>query len=346
MRPKDSPTRPRTTPAHRAQDRRAEVIRGILRRELAGMPLHAHAVERAQRDLFNLAIRHYRTWGLALTAAGLDAAAISARRIWTEQRVIQAIHELHGQRIALNYGSVRKHDQGLIGAAYKLFGAWSKTLVVAGYDPEGIRKSRRPWTKSELIAHIQRRVAEGSPLTQYKVIPDAARFAVRRLFGSFPAALRAAGVLQPVEKFSGWSRAAVVAAIRQRHASGQPIHCLGVIADHSKLYYAGRIHCGSWRQALRTAGFDPEQIRRARPRWTAKDVLAELRRRARINRPAATISDIRPTSLMRACNTFFGSLEAAAAAARIDPATIGCRRCVGRRCRRYRGGRQGHAPQS
>ena len=134
------------------------------------------------------------------------------------------------------------------------------------------------------------------------------------------------------------AKAGIVAAIRQRHERGQVIYCTGVIADRPQLYDAARRYFGGWSQALRAAGFDPHQVRRKPPPWTAPMVIADLRRRAKTGTPAPAISFIQPVSLVRACITFFGSLEAAATAARVDTARIGYRRSSGRKRRRYRGG--------
>jgi hypothetical protein len=323
-------------------DRRADVICRILQRQTSGASIRATAVRRGQKDLFYLAQRIFGNWRTALEAAGLDAESISRRRAWTAERVIQAIHALHAQGVSLNYGSVLKVDQGLIQGAFKVLGSWSQTLAAAGYDPASVRWRRLPWTKSELIACIQQRAAAGVPLVESRLLPASTRFAVKRLFGSFVAALRIAGVLY--RKPPRWSRAVVLAAIRDRHAAGQPVHCTSVIASQRTLYDAARYYCGNWNQALRAAGFDPSHVRRKPPPWKPKDVIAELRRRAQNNPPAPTISCMQPVSLVRACITFFGSLESAAAAARVDPSKIACRRGAGRRRRRYRGGGQENAP--
>jgi len=73
----------------RPHEGRADVIRGILRREMCGACMRANAVKREEHNLFVAAIRNYRNWGAALRAAGLDAEAVSRRRKWTVQRVIQ-----------------------------------------------------------------------------------------------------------------------------------------------------------------------------------------------------------------------------------------------------------------
>lgn len=319
----------------RPYEGREDVIRGILRRELAGASIRARAVQREEHGLFVAAIRYYRIWGNAIRAAGLDAEAVSRRRKWTVQRIIQTIHGLDLRGIPLNYKSVHTVDQGVAPAARKLLGSWDDALRAAGYNPDEIRRLRRPWTKSEIIAAIRAQAEAGGPLTQNGMRIVSARFAAVRLFGSFEAAVRKADLQHLAPQHPRWSRSAIVKAILARKQAGLRINCVAVVQSDSPLYDAARRYLGGWPGALRAAGIDPDNVRRKPRPWTAKDVVQELRRRAATGQPAVCISSIRPVSLVRACITFFGSLEAAAAAAKVDPSTIGYRRGAGRPRKRH-----------
>lgn len=79
--------------------------------------------------------------------------------------------------------------------------------------------------------------------------------------------------------FTRWNPARVVAEIQSRHAQGLP---LNRGAAPPTLVRAGRLWIGSWVDALRAAGLDPDQIRKNRgkpPRFTAEWVVQEIRRR-------------------------------------------------------------------
>ncbi|MBM4018925.1 MAG: hypothetical protein FJ288_11450 [Planctomycetes bacterium] len=293
-------------------------------------------MKKDDHNLFVIAIRHFRAWGAALRTAGLDDEAVSGRRTWTGDQVIQAIHRFAREGIALNYASVTRVDQGLVIAAKKLLGSWDNALWAAGYDPLDIRRSRRPWTKSEVVAAIQARAAAGAPMTQKGMNSNSIPPAARRLFGSLKAALRKAGVLHLAGPFPRWSRTAIINAIHARLSAGKPLHCTAVVKDAPRLYDAARRYFQGWSHALRAAGIDPVRTRRKRRPWTPEDVTRELRRRAVAGQPATCISAIRPVSLVRACIVFFGSLENATAAAKVDPAKIGYRRSQGNHRRRKR----------
>lgn len=321
---------------------RAEVIRGILKRELSGASVRANTVRREQNGLYVSAVRQYKTWGRALAAAGLDAEKIFNRRTWTPRRIVQRIYHLHEKGVPLNHGAVVKADRGLVHAAYVEFGSWREALIEAGFEPARVRVVRPPWTKSEIVAAIQARVAEGASPTVNGLSLNSARFAINRLFGSFASALRCAGVLRRAQ-IPNWSRAKILSEIRERRDAGKPVYCLAILKSHSTLYSAARHHYGSWNAALRAAGIDPSEVRQKRPPWEAKTVIAELRRRAKCNNPAPTISAVNPVSLIRACIAFFGSLEGAARAAGVDAAAIARRGGTGNHRRRRRSKGQDYA---
>lgn len=237
------------------------------------------------------------------------------RRTWTAERLLKAIRDLEQRGIALNYASVLKVDHGLPQAARKLLGSWNDALRAAGYDPDKIRLIRRPWTRAQIIELIQRRAAAGLPIASYNIVPMSAEVASRRLFGSWKAALRAAGIPRPAKKWPIWTKVSVVEAILFRQQAREPLYCYAVARQASRLYDAARWHFGKWDEALRAAGFDPATVRRRCPPWTPEAVREEILRREKGDMPMADPS-MHPVSLVRAGRRFFGSWRAALEAAR------------------------------
>lgn len=295
-----------------------DVLRCILHMELSGASLMLRPARRKHPGLIPAATQHFGSWGKALQAAGIDSEAVAKRRRWTADRVIQTIHQLARQGIALNYCSVSRVDSGVPGAARRAFGSWDNALLAAGYDPDTIRIQRGPWTAEELIALIQSRAAAGLPIGAYTVVPPSARMASQRLFGSWTAALRAAGVPNPRADQPVWSKEVVLAAIRARLDDHQAINCMAVVTHASRLYNAARRYFGSWEEALRAGGIDPASVRRTPPAWTPDSITAAIRRRA------AAGLDMRvqrrhPAALVRRARQFFGSWQQALDAAGVEP---------------------------
>lgn len=282
--------------------------------KLEGASLKSRHVRVDNPDRTAAAIRHFGCWGKALTAAGIDHEAVANRRTWTVERVIKAIHRLDRQGVPLNYASVHKVDGGLPQAARKLLGSWNDALRAAGYDPDQIRASRRPWTREEIIDLIRRRAAAGLPVASYNVAPLSAEIASRRLFGSWKAALRAAGVPNPSTEFPVWTKVSVIEGILIRQQAGEALHCFAAAHQVPRLYDAARRLFGSWREALDEAGVDPDAVRRRRRPYSKAEIIAHLQSQAGRSRRCGD----HPESIVKAARRLFGTWPAALKAAGIN----------------------------
>ena len=283
----------------------ADVVRWILRLELEGQSLKSRDIRVHNPTLFKVAHRHFRCWGEALRTAGIDAEAVANRRKWTIGRILRTIHELHRRGVALNYASAIQADYGVVQMAAKLLGSWDQALRTAGYDPAQIRHARRPWRRDEVLDLIHRRAAAGLSVKSYEVEPHSVEVASRRLFGSWRAALQAAGFGGAIRRWPVWTKVSVVEGILLRQESGAELHCAAAAHEAKHLYEAARRLFGKWEHALEAAGIDPASVRRRCRPWTPTSVLAELRRR-RGNGTLTASPTMEPVSLKRACGKFFG----------------------------------------
>ena len=296
-----------------------DVIRAIIQIEMGGGSLKTTRVRKKNWPLAAAAIRHFGCWGKALAAAGVDPELVANRRKWTIPRVIDTIHDLDRRGIALNYDSVRQVDRGLPQAARKLLGSWNDTLRAAGYDPNRIRVNRRPWTRDQIIDLIRDRVAVGLPVASYNVKPASAEVASRRLFGSWRAAIKAAGVPNPSVRHPVWTKVNVIESILIRQQKGAPLNSRAVAQQESRLYDGARRCFGGWEEALREAGIDPQKVRRRRKTpWTRKEVIEQLRQ------CNGAVQDVRRSAchsncLVKAARELFGSWRQTLQAARITP---------------------------
>lgn len=297
----------------------ADVVATLRRRAARRLCIRARFVKREDHQLFVAVTHHFRVWGRALQAAGFDPERVSCRRRWSKRRVVLHVQHLHAMGVPLNYASVKRHDAALPQAARKRFGCWDNALIAAGYDADSVRIQRRPWTKSQLIVAIRQRAVAGDDLTPARLRTSATAAAAERLFGSFRAAMRAAGVFHMTRIRSRWSRSRVLDAIRRRWWARKAVNSAAIIRSEPRLYDAARRHVGSWDRALAAAGIDSDGVRRRHRPWTPKLLLAEIRRRSREGEHATCVSSIRPISFVAACNRFYGSWNAALAAAGFDP---------------------------
>lgn len=299
-----------------------EVLRRLLERERDGLSLQTRSVKSDDCPLYVAAIRHFKNWSNVLRALGIDPESVSRRRIWTRERVIRRIHELERQGVVMNTKAVRKVDGSLRDAAYRFFRTWDHALAAAGFDEMAIRCQRSQLTDRDIIKAIQAQSRNGFHVTKNNVRPKAVGCAAVKIFGSFEAALEAAGVAEMQNISPKWSRKKVEAGIQRRVQAGVPINYLTVVMSDPSLYNAARRYHGGWSQALLAVGFDPNSVRLIRRQWTRDDVIKQFRQRIAEGVEPTCISRIRPVMFVKACRKLFGSIEDAAMAAKVNPAKI------------------------
>lgn len=247
---------------------RESVIVAILQREAEGLSLNSEAVKEDSRPLHSAGIRYFGSWRNTLRATGIDVSTVERRRIWSKTKIIAQLRALCRQGRSLRQTDVQRHDGGLCRAACLAFGSWCNALVVAGINPEPLCRYPQ-WDGVKIIEAILLRAVRGEALGSTTVRPYTLKSAAVRQFGSWPAALSAAG-LEPAQYLrqrtptaaaerEEWSKERVRKGILQRHALGLPIYGNSVLRDDRALFAAGRKWFTCWSKALEFAGFDPAQ---------------------------------------------------------------------------------------
>lgn len=140
-------------------------------------------------------------------------------------------------------------------------------------------------------------------------------------FGSLERARRAARISSP-KRATKWSKERVVARLRELAALGVPITCVSLIeAGHHAVLGAATKYVGGLIRARELANIEhPVPRRRSDEMLTARETLAEIRRRHRVGEPVAISRT--PSSLVNSGIAAFGSWRAAVEAAGIDYESI------------------------
>jgi len=287
---------------------KAKVITEIKKRQQAGHPLNAWAVqggEDADRKLYVAAKskNHFGSWEAALRAAGVDPDEVVKHESWTKEKVIREIKNRQQRGHPLNTREVIKgehSDNKLYAAAIskRRFGSWESALEAAGVDPdEALKQRQKSWTNAKVITEIKKRQQAGHPLNAWAV--QQGEYADRKLyaaamyknhFGSWEAALRAAGVdPDEVALQVNWTKAKVIREIKKRQEAGHPLNARAVQkGEHVdlKLYAAAisKNRFGSWEAALEAAGVDPDEVA-LQVNWTKGKIITEIKKRRQAGLP-------------------------------------------------------------
>ena len=178
---------------------------------------------------------------------------IIRRRLVVQPAVVEPAaghrHDPHSPQHAGTSMAELRADHALTSSAYLYFGGWGAALRAAGIDYQPPRR----WSKQKLLDEIRSRHERGLPLvTSCREISYLVEAACRQ-FGSWGAALAAAGV-PPNQQH--WTKEGIIQAIQERYGE----HVESPVPSR-KLEEAARRHFGSWANALSAAGVMSPQER-------------------------------------------------------------------------------------
>ena len=326
-------------------------IMGIRKRKRDGLSLNYAAMYKGNSKDSSLckAVKNlFGSWDAALLAAGLDPSSI---RRWnptpylTKAHCIKAIRKRKRDGLPLPVVAMAHESNRnipLFEASKKLFGTWDKALLASELDPLSIRR-RNPNlypTKTSCIKAIKKRKRDGLPLNYAAMYKGNSKdssliHAVEKIFSSWDAALRAAGLdlhsIRLVNPCPYSTKTHCIMGIRKRKRDGLPLNCAAVNGgkhSNSSLSHAVMRNFGSWDAALSAAGFDPASIklRQPSPYKTKKSCIVGIKKRKReglaLNSASIQTGMNHNRSLFEASKKNYGSWNKALLAAGFDPASI------------------------
>lgn len=191
--------------------------------------------------------------------------------------------------------------------------------------------NRTSWTREKVIESIKRRADAGLRLSYSATLADEEALigAARRLFGSWDAAVTAAGYDIRRYKYAlqedneeAWDRDRVLHEMREYTLSGGNLSAGYVRKYYSKLYSAAVAYLGSWRAALAELGIDYNEVI-LRAKWSPELVIKTIQQahKDRADLSDRTVDALRG-DLYGAAQSHFGSWAAAVEAAGLRPEEV------------------------
>lgn len=176
----------------------AAILGELKRRHRRGATLAHRALRETDRPLASAAAYHFGTYAAALMAAGVDAAIVRKRPLWTKDRIIKAIKAARKAKRDLCWACVVARGGPLSRAAFAairpgMFGSWARALQVAGVDADDYRRYRT-WDRESVAFDLKQRYADDAGVNCGAVQEeDPGLYAAAvRYFGTFDRALKAA----------------------------------------------------------------------------------------------------------------------------------------------------------
>lgn len=246
------------------------ILRELRSLHSRGRDLSYNAMAAANQKLVSAGAYHFGSYRAAVEKAGLDYAMILKRPRWTRKRIIGLIKTARRAERELHWSAVTRRGDELSRAAFasvqkRLFGGWDRALHAAGLDADEIC-CYRTWDRNTVAFELRSRKVDRESLSSgdlQKEDPSLHAAAVR-YFGSYPAALRAAGVApDSVRHRKRWDRATVLAGLRKvlrkRGPRGNLASGASIRRTDPKLHAAAVRLFGSIVKAMRAATRRPDR---------------------------------------------------------------------------------------
>ncbi len=266
-----------------------QIIATIQAGHQAGAQLHQDS------QLVGAANWHFGSWGKALLEAGVQP---RSTRNWDRASIIAEIQALHRQGVPIH--SIWRSKRGLRAAGCNHFGTWRNALAAAGFETD-----RQRWSRERVLDDL-RELASSGCIPCSEEHPGLAA-AARKYVGGWHQALAAAGI-RVGEHCPGARMQEVIDAIRARAAQGLPLS--STYRDDGALYTAAKRTFGSWKRALKAAGYamSPPVA------WSEEKVLQEIAALRQRGQPLVRVYDTNPQLYWSAKVRFGGWIKALAAA--------------------------------
>jgi hypothetical protein len=110
------------------------VIKEIKKRQKSGQSMSSQYTYKTNRPLYMAAVKRFKNWGTAISAAGMDYRKVRRRRMMTTDEIKKEILELYARNEDLAYPNMRKKYQYLLAAGMKKLGngSWEKARKKCG----------------------------------------------------------------------------------------------------------------------------------------------------------------------------------------------------------------------
>lgn len=185
-----------------------------------------------------------------------------------------------------------------------------------------MKRSYKHWSRDEVVREVRRLKKEGGPLNSGAVAQTypALAYASRKYLGGWEQAIEAAGLdYSKIRRKNFWNKKRIVEKIHELHKEEKPLYVSAAERMYGGLVGAATMYFGSWRKAMKSAGFDYADIKRQKE-WSKKEIVREIKRMHREGLPLTTTIPVRKKyrTLHAASVRYFGSWAAAMKSAGLE----------------------------
>jgi metal-sulfur cluster biosynthetic enzyme len=242
------------------------IMRELKRLVEAGAEIWAGAVKRNNPRLWRAATRYFGSYEYAVIAAGIDKARATrpAFRQWSPDAVIEELRRLEREGQSLAPSRLRQARPSFVHVCARRFGSYRQALDAAGIEYATVARCPAPAMTAQDVIRTLRWLSDKGADIRWRALehtnPRLLRAANRR-FGSYRAAVQAAGIIYPPKKpLSHWTEPRVLQSLRDLYEQGADLRHRSMKLKHMPLFAAAQYYFGSYTNAVAQAQIDYYQV--------------------------------------------------------------------------------------
>jgi hypothetical protein len=254
---------------------RKRVLRRLKELHQSDAGLWNRAVRRVEPYLERAARRNFGSYERAAKAVGIPRDRLKAPpyRIWSPERIVVDLQVLHRKNPRLLKPAILmdKNPQ-LLRACRRQMGSYQLALNSAGIAYEAVVYPPS-FTAEEVVTRLTSLFERGRDLRYSHLRQHSGKLfnAARKCFGSYQAAINAAGLdYPPAAPMRHWTAALVLKSLTELHGEKSDLRWRQFRKSNLPLYQAAIHYFGSYQSALKSAGIEyrrmaTEQLHRQLP---------------------------------------------------------------------------------
>ena len=254
------------------------ILKELRRARRDGDSIWHGAMKRNRPTLLRAAQRYFGSYSRAAREAGIRSADLKPPpyRQWSPPRVLEELRRMHRQHEPLNPTHLRNTRPYLFRVCGRRFGNYRKAITAAGIEYTSVaRILHRPMPADEVKGRLQTLFERGKDLRYGAMSRCEPRLleAARRRFGSYRAAVEAAGIAYPpLQPLRHWNEPMVLKTLRELNRAGVDLRYARMKRGYLPLYEAARYYFGKYTNAVQQAGIDYDAVVRRHLRRRASRV--------------------------------------------------------------------------
>lgn len=232
------------------------------------------AIKRSKPSLLRAAQRYFGSYRLAARKAGIDLESLRPPdfRRWSPPKLLDELRRMHREREPLNPTHLRKAHPYLLRVCERRFGCYRKAVTAAGIEYDSVARTlAKPMPAETVIIRLKSLCERGKDLRYGAMAKSEPRLldAARRRFGTYRAAVEAAGIAYPpLPPLRHWTEPLVLQTLRELNRADVDLRYASIKRCYLPLYEAARHYFGNYTNAVRQAGIDYDAVVRRHLRRT------------------------------------------------------------------------------